>query len=140
MLTITNVYDPNETPGLVQASAFTPDKLIAGQANLVTMPGTLAAGTLSRGTVLGQVTATGYFVQCLKTANDGSQTPRAILVDDCDASAGIAKCNVYVSGEFRSEALTYHASWTLATLQMVCLAVGINLKTTNAALSTADAT
>lgn len=39
--------------------------------------------TLAKGTVLGQITATGLWIAYLPGAVDGSQIPRAILAYDC---------------------------------------------------------
>jgi hypothetical protein len=41
-----------------------------------------SAQTLHVGAVLGKVTATGKYKLCLAAANDGSQTPAAILIAD----------------------------------------------------------
>lgn len=49
------IGDSPQQPG-VQAEAYIPDQLIAGNLKLVTTPGTLGAGTLPRGTVCGQQT------------------------------------------------------------------------------------
>lgn len=54
-LTPTAVGDNPYIPG-ISAETYIPDQLIAGNLHLVTEPITLNAGTLKRGTILGQVT------------------------------------------------------------------------------------
>lgn len=198
------IGDNPQQPG-IQAQVFIPDQLIADARNLVSQPIILAAGTLKRGTVLGQQTAqpitaaatvgntgngtigalsvgatpvtggyslvatsatvfavtdpegtalgnatvgtpfvnaeinftltvggtafvagdsftvtvsdaVGTYIECVKTASDGSQNPVAILADFADASAGPVSAGAYVAGEFNINALTYDASWVPATL------------------------
>ena len=60
-----------------------------------------------------QITATGQalFLPCIKTATDGSQTPRAVLVEETDTSGGPAVTRVYLAGEFAFEAMFIDASW-----------------------------
>ena len=72
-------------PGM-KSALFVPDQLVAGTLQLVTDTGIITGGAFKRGTVLGLVAASGKYTQCVKTAEDGSQLPVAILVDDVDAS------------------------------------------------------
>lgn len=60
------------------------DKLIAGGFPLATKACLVSAGegALSRGTVLGKLTATGKLAVCDKSAEDGSQTPYGVLAED----------------------------------------------------------
>ncbi|MGE4536319.1 MAG: head decoration protein [Desulfovibrio sp.] len=94
---------------------FSPDNLIAGDAKIVTAAGTIAsgAGALVRGTVLGKITASGKYLKAIGTAEDGSQTPDAILAEDADATSADALSVVYLSGQFAESALTLDASLTL---------------------------
>ncbi len=55
MLTVNSIGDNPQQPGIT-ADAYIPDQLIAGNLKLVTKAITLDAGTLQRGTVLGQKT------------------------------------------------------------------------------------
>lgn len=79
---------------------------------------------LKRGTVLGRVTATDKYVLSVKTANDGSQVPAAVLAFDIDASAADVVCSGYDDGEFVAEKMTFDASWTAATLEAALRAAG----------------
>jgi len=98
---------------------FSPDNLIAGDAKIVTAAGTIAsgAGVLVRGTVLGKITASGKYLKAIGTAEDGSQTPDAILAEDVDATSADALSVVYLSGQFAESALTLDASLTLDGIQ-----------------------
>lgn len=63
------------------------DKLIAGGFPLATKACLVSAGegALSRGTVLGKLTATGKLAVCDKSAEDGSQTPYGVLAEDAES-------------------------------------------------------
>ena len=84
--------------------------------------------------------ASGKYITSLTAAVDGSQTPVAILADDCDASAADALAGVYMTGEFNSNALTLGAGWTTATVTNSLRAFGIFVKTVTGSLSNADPT
>jgi hypothetical protein len=119
-------------PGPRQYSdTYTPDRLVAGLTQLVSIPLTLVSGqNLVRGTVVGVITASGKITQSLSASSDGSQTPYGILADDCDASGGdLANCPVYVAGEFNEAALTLGSAHTLASIRAGLRDKGIFLKT-----------
>ena len=127
-LTVNPIGDNPMAPGIA-AETYLPDQLIAGRFPLVTTNITLAAGTLQRGTVLGQVTATGNYIESVATASDGSQNPVGILADYADASGGAVIAPMYETGEFNQDKLVYDASWTIATLQPKLRPLSIFLKT-----------
>lgn len=112
------------------SETYTPDRLIAGETQLVTRSYVLLSGQkLSRGTVVGQITAGGKITISLTAAVDGSQNPNGILIDDYDATAGdVAGCGVYQKGEFNENAIIMGAGWTLATLYPALRDLGIYLK------------
>ncbi|GCD53043.1 MULTISPECIES: head decoration protein [Acetobacter] len=113
-----------------QQVVFVPDQLIAGNLKLVTETVTFAEGnTLQRGQVVGQVTATGKYIPCVKTATDGSQTPCGIVVDEVDASAADATGAIYEMGEFNSNYMIFDASWTVDTLKPALRQFSIFVKT-----------
>lgn len=140
-LTPTNVLNNSSAPGIA-AEIYLPDQLIAGQFQPVTQPVTIAsgAGVLTRGTVLGRITASGKYIKSASAAGDGSQTPVAVLADDVDATSADAAAGVYMTGEFNSNALTLGAGWTVATVTNALRAFGIFVKTVTGALSNADPT
>jgi hypothetical protein len=72
--------------------------------------GMLDAGTLESGTVLGQITATGHYVQLDPAATDGSETASTILYAHADASAAAVPVAVVSRlAEVRGEALIWPA-------------------------------
>lgn len=133
-LATTSIGENSQTPGIA-AEVFLPDQLVAGNQKIVTDTVTLGAGTLPRGSVLGQITATGNFILSVKTANDGSQNPAAVLADAADASGGPTLCGVYLTGELNGNALNFDVSWTLAALKAALRPLGIFVKN---AVSAAD--
>lgn len=62
------------------------------------------------------VDAVGTYKLCVKTANDGSQTPVAILADYADASAGAVTTGAYMMAEVNANALNFDASWDIPSL------------------------
>jgi len=123
------------TPGVVAADTYTPSALIAGDAaRLVTDTMTLISGqNLTRGALLGKITASGKLTLCLSAAVDGSQTPYAILADDASATSGDVLCGVYLAGEFNTRAMTFGTGTTAANSKDTLRALGIFLKTSNSA-------
>jgi len=135
-LATTSIGDIPQYPGIA-AEVYLPDQLIAGNQKIVSDTVTLGAGTLPRGSVLGQITASGSYILSVKTANDGSQNPAAVLADASDASAGPVLCGVYLTGELNGNALNFDASWTVTTLKAALRPQGIFVKN---AVSAADPT
>ncbi len=135
-LSATNVGSNPQTPGIA-AEIFVPDQLIAGQFPLVTQPITIASGAsvLPRGTVLGQITASGKYIQSLSAASDGSQTPIAILADQADPTSGDVQAGAYFAGEFNSNALSLGTGWTVASVTIALRDAAIYIKTVAGALS-----
>ena len=96
----------------LNAGAYTPENLLAGDSDVITKPDSIAqAGAIARLTVMGRVTGSGLLIQSVRTANDGSQNPVAILVEGVDTTAAAVTAPVYVAGEFLMDALNWHASW-----------------------------
>lgn len=93
--------------------SYTPDRLHAGDFPIRTLDVTIASGqNLTRGALLGKITASGKYVLSLAAAADGSEVPSAILAEDVDASAGDKQGIVYVSGDFNENAITYGTGHT----------------------------
>lgn len=86
---------------------------------------------------LSVVDSIGMFTLCVKTANDGSQTPCAILVDNCDPSSGAVTTAAYSTGEFNANRVTFDASWTVELLRTALRPYAIFLKSV---VSAADPT
>lgn len=124
-------------PGVSQ-DAFIPDQLIGGDMKIVTRTETITGGAyFKRGTVLGQVAASGKFTIAVAVAADGSQTPVRILVDDVDATSADALGGTYQMGEFNLNAVTLGAGITPAAATAALSAQNIYLKTP---ISAADPT
>lgn len=100
--------------GFTDQGEYKPCNLIAGEYPRIERIITIASGSnLTKGAVLGRITASGKFVLSASGASDGSETPDAILAEDVDASAEDKQAVVYFSGEFNENALTLGGSFTL---------------------------
>ena len=117
----------NTAEGFTTQDTFTPDRLFAGDMPRESVKVTLNAGTLTRGTVMGAVTAGGY-LQSLSGAVDGSQVPDAILAEDADASGGAVDALIYRAGEFNEDALTIGAAHTADSIRQGLRERGIFIK------------
>lgn len=72
-LNVSTIGDNPQQPG-IYAETYVPDQLIAGNLKLVTQPIVLAAGTLQRGTVLGQQTTSSVEVTAGTNTGNGTVT------------------------------------------------------------------
>jgi hypothetical protein len=108
---------------------YAPDKLIAGNAHLLVGRNvTIISGqNLTRGAVLGKITASGKYNLSLSGASDGSQTPDLILAENCDATAGDKVALAYARGDFNANALTLGTAHTVASITEGLRAKGITL-------------
>lgn len=117
---------------------FNPDQLIAGDLKIVTKDVVIASSAaLLRGAVLGKVTATGKYKLSASAAGDGSEVPRAILINDVDASGGDVAGSIYQTGEFNAGCLSFGTGHSAASVEDALNDAGIYLKT---AISNADPT
>lgn len=98
-----------------ERSSYIPSQLSAGDFPVVMEPGVIAAGQqLSRGAVLGQVTASGEYLLCKADATDGSQTPVAILDKDVNTTESAQSAPIRLTGQVLSSQLTLGDGLTLA--------------------------
>jgi hypothetical protein len=100
------------------------DNLISGnQMPIIAKGVTLAAaqGVLSRGTLLGVVSATGLAIPCVATAADGSQVPKYILAFDTDTGAAGSVTNIptatYQSGVFNRSAIILASGQVISSFE-----------------------
>jgi hypothetical protein len=109
------------------SDAYVPDELIANEpALLLSEKVTLLSGqNLTRGALLGKITASGKYVLSLSAAVDGSQTPSRVLVDDVDASAGDKEALAYRRGDFLDTGMTIGAGHTAASVKDALADIGI---------------
>ena len=108
---------------------YAPDALIAGNAHLlVGRTVTIITGqNLTRGAVLGKITASGKYNLSLSAAVDGSQTPDLVLAEDCDATAADTQALAYERGDFNANALTLGTAHTVASIRDGLRAKGITI-------------
>lgn len=100
--------------GFTDQGTYTPDNLIAGEYPRVERVVTIAnSAALTKGAVLGKITASGKYQLSASAAGDGSETPDAILAEDSDASAADVEAVVYFSGEFNESALSLGTGHTV---------------------------
>ena len=85
----------------------------------------LAGNNMKRGTVLGQVTASGKLIPSLSGAADGSQVPMAVLCEDVDTTAGDINFKVLVHGKVNPEALIFGTGQTEANTKALMRDAGI---------------
>lgn len=96
---------------------------------VVTDSVTVASGNkLTRGTVLGVVTASGKAVAVDSTKNTGEEAPYAILASDTDATSADVVAPVYLTGEVNSAVLTFGGTDTADTHKAALRKIGIFLK------------
>lgn len=89
-------------------------------------PFTILTGqVLLKGSVLGQVTASGKLVLSASAAGDGSQNPMAILGEDLDTTAGDVNFSVIVHCRVNPEALVFGAGQTEANTKAAMRDAGI---------------
>lgn len=84
-----------------------PGDLIISDFPVETGPVTIVsgAGVLARGTVVGMITASRKYNQSLGASADGSETPKAILAVDVDATSSDVAAVVYRAGTFNEDKL-----------------------------------
>lgn len=111
------------------SDSYNPDRLLAGPAaELVARQITLISGqNLVRGAVLGKITASSKYNQSLSAAVDGSQTPDAVLAEDCDASGGDKVTIAYFTGHFNESRLGIGTGHTADSIREGLRAKGIHL-------------
>jgi hypothetical protein len=92
--------------GLKDQGSYKPCNLVAGEYPRIERIVTIAAGAnLSKGSVLGRITADGKFVLSATASSNGSEVPDAILAEVADATSTDVQAVVYFSGEFNENAL-----------------------------------
>lgn len=94
------------------------DQLIAGNSHdLISRQVTIPSGeVLTRGSVLGKITADGNYTLSLSAAGDGSEDPDAVLAEDADASGGDVGAMAYFRGDFVASQLTIGTGHTVETV------------------------
>lgn len=100
-------------PALSSEGTYTPDELIAGDHPIRTRGVTILSGeTVSRGDLLGIITASGKAILSASAAGDGSEVPTCIAGEDIDASGGDAESFAYIAGDFNEDQMTFGTGHT----------------------------
>ncbi|WP_338523360.1 head decoration protein [Pseudomonas batumici] len=110
--TVFSVIDPE---GVVLGNATAGTPFTSAEINLTLTAGATAF-VVGDAFTISVFDAVGTYVQCVRTASDGSQNPVAILVDDADASLGPVTAGGYLAGEFNASKLIFDTSWSLPGL------------------------
>ena len=104
--------------GFTNQGSIAPDNLIAGEYPRVGRMVTIASGAnLTKGAVLGKITASGKYKLSASAASDGSEAPDVILAEDAAAASADVQAVVYFSGEFNELALTLGTGHTAASIK-----------------------
>jgi hypothetical protein len=106
-----------------------PDKLVSGNHELLIGRKiiVISGQNLSRGAVVGKITASGKYTLSLSASSDGSQTPDLILAEDANATSADVSALAYARGDFTIQALTIGTGHTAASILEGLRAKGINL-------------
>lgn len=101
---------------MTELGEYTSDNLIAGDMSLVTQQETVVSGqNVVRGTVMGQITASGK-ISIVNSANsDGTENPYCVMAEDVDASLADDVGITYQTGQFNENALVFGGADTIAT-------------------------
>ena len=119
----------NMDPSFGTEGTFTPDNLIADDFPLMTETATIITGqNLSRGAVLGKITASGKYTLSLSASADGSQTPAVILLQDTDATSADKGAPVALTGAFNERAVILGTGHTIASIKAGLRALSIFLR------------
>jgi|SaaInlV_120m_DNA_4_1040238.scaffolds.fasta_scaffold47676_2 hypothetical protein len=111
------------------STIYSPDRLVGNNAHLlVGQKVTILTGqVLSRGALLGKITASGKHILSLSAAGDGSQTADLILAEDVDATAADVVTLAYSRGDFDESAVTYGTGHTADSVRETLRGKGIVL-------------
>lgn len=115
--------------------AYNYDDISSGSDQLATTRVTIATGqNLAAFTPIGQVTATGLFVECDPTANDGSEKAVYITAQAIDATAADTATQVFKAGTFDPEMLAWNANFTATTKLLAFVGTPISTQAPGAEL------
>jgi hypothetical protein len=113
------------------STSYSPDDLIAGDFPLVTSGReTIVSGeTITRGTVLGRITASGKLAAVNDADGNGNENPYAVAAEDVDASAGdVDNVSVYYTGTFNENKLSFGGDDDVDDHREACKQIGIFFK------------
>lgn len=92
---------------------YDPKDQYAGEADIVSQSGTVASGNdVERLTVLGRITASGFFAPYDPAATDGTEVALRIAAEAINASAADVEGPMYTGGVFNIDELVWPAGAT----------------------------
>jgi hypothetical protein len=113
------------------STAYTPDGLVieVTASRQITL---ISGQNLSRGALLGKITASGKYTLSLAASGDGSEVPDLILAEDTDASAGDAVTVAYAAAVVDENEVTVGTGHTADSVREGLRVKGIHLMPSNA--------
>jgi hypothetical protein len=115
--------------------AYINEDISSGSDAIATTSVTILSGQdLVAHTVLGQITASGKFIECKTNASDGSQTAKYLTAQAIDSTGGDVQAQVYKSGTFDPEMVLFDASFSAVQKLIAFVGTPISLQTKSAAL------
>jgi hypothetical protein len=120
-------YSHSHAAGVTSEGSVVEDKLLDNFDVRRKVTIASGAGALARGTALGKVTASGKWIKSLSAASDGSQTVRAILLHDVDATSADVEAVVGRRGRCNGGAVILGTGHTLASIDDACIDRGLIL-------------
>lgn len=122
-------------PASFSSLAYSPDQLLIGDETPVSRNITLITGqNLTRGAVLGRITASGKYTLSASAAGDGSQTPDCVLAEDTDASGADVATIAYFSAKVNDLRVVLGAGHSIASIREGLRAKDIHLIPVQAAV------
>lgn len=118
-------------PSFTQNADVAIDELLAGgpvKTRTVTLTDLNTQGALTRGAVLGMVTAGELYGRSESGAVDGSEVPRAVLAKDADPSGGDIQGLIYDAADLNETKLSFGTGHDADSVREDLRAVGIHLK------------
>ena len=110
---------------LKESTTYDPNGLIVGPYPVMTDAATIGtAADLTKGAVLGRITASGKYIRSVAAAEDGSEEPVAVLLTDAAAASADAEALILLSGEVDAAKLNFGAGHTAATVETAFRAAG----------------
>ncbi|WP_338572003.1 head decoration protein [Pseudomonas canadensis] len=134
LATSATVFSVTNPEGVVLGDATVGTAFAHAEINLTITAGATAF-VVGDGFTVNVFDVVGTYVECDRTASDGSQVPVAILVDDADATAGPVTAGAYVAGEFNATQLIYNPTWSLPALVSAMRPYSLFAKTSLSAAS-----
>jgi len=117
------------------SEVFNYNDITSGSDAIATTSVTILSGqVLAANTPIGQITASGKFVDCNPAAVNGSETAKYITPQAIDATGADAQAQVYKAGTFDPEQLVWNANFTATKKLLAFVGTPISLQTKAAKL------